>query len=41
MGRTGVMIDSSRNAVRSVETIKKWIDISRKMEFNSIFKEMI
>ncbi|MCQ2795976.1 MAG: family 20 glycosylhydrolase [Bacilli bacterium] len=35
MNRVGVMIDCSRNAVRNLSTVKKWIDLSKQMNFTS------
>ena len=35
--RKGIMIDCARDAVRKVETIKKLIDLSKKLELNSLY----
>ncbi|MBE5040914.1 beta-N-acetylhexosaminidase [Ructibacterium gallinarum] len=34
--RKGIMIDCSRNAVRSVNAIKKFIDLMKQLEFNTL-----
>lgn len=34
--RLGTMIDCSRNAVASVESVKKWIDLTSSIGYNTL-----
>ena len=38
--RFGTMIDCSRNAVMTVESVKKWIDITSDLEYNTVMLYM-